>query len=212
MPVKYTTRHITPQDITGADIPLARFGRRGYDEAKVDAFHDHIAKGVQALHAENTELKHSLNAARIGHRTAAGNGDADGEEPPIQAVHILSKAQQTADRYVANAQDYSRQMAEDARRRRDEVLAEARVRANLILQEASSSGTQAAAAVPSGQPPLNSSERRDLEAEIAYLRAYSDVCRTHLRAYLESLTRSVEAWQEAVAPGAIAASISKLSA
>ena len=194
-PVKYTTRHLTPQDVTGADIPQARFGRRGLDEDKVLAFRRHVAEGVAALHAENTELKRTLNATRIGNRPAAD--PAPEGEAQYQAVHILSKAQQTADRYVANAQEYSREIAEDARRRRDELLSEARVRASMILQEAQSRGEHAAELVPAGLPPLSSSARRDLEAEIAYLRAFSSVCRTHLRAYLESLARSVEEWERA---------------
>ena len=58
------------------------------------------------------------------------------EDGHVQAVQILSKAQQTADRYVADAQQYSRALAEDARRHRDQVLAEAQASAKRVLEEA----------------------------------------------------------------------------
>ena len=38
---------------------------------------------------------------------------------------------------------------------------------------------------------------REAEAELAYLRTFSQVCRAHLRAYLESLTVSIEEWEKA---------------
>ena len=34
-----------------------------------------------------------------------------------------------------------------------------------------------------------------------YLRTYSEVCRTHLRAYLDSLARSIEEWEQAEKSG-----------
>jgi hypothetical protein len=34
-----------------------------------------------------------------------------------------------------------------------------------------------------------------MEREIAYLRTYSDVYRTHLRSYLEALLRNVDEWE-----------------
>jgi vacuolar-type H+-ATPase subunit H len=112
-------------------------------------------------------------------------------------VRILSKAQQTADNYVADAQDYSRQLAQDARRRRDEILTEARKHAAVMLEEAhteASSAAEAALVAPATQPD---GDRRELEAELAYLRTFSDVYRTHLHAYLDALLRNVEEWERA---------------
>jgi cell division septum initiation protein DivIVA len=195
----YTTEHLTPRVAAEASFPQAKFGRRGFDEAQVRAFCAWVADEVAAMHAERTDLEAEVRRLRSAQTTAAAvqhNGEF-AEESHIQAVHVLSKAQQTADRYVANAQEYSREIAEDARRRRDELLSEARVRASMILQEAQSRGEHAAELVPAGLAPLTSSQRRDLEAEIAYLRAFSGVCRAHLRAYLESLAKSVEEWERA---------------
>jgi hypothetical protein len=105
---------------------------------------------------------------------------------------------------VANAQEYSREIAEDARRRRDEILAEAKMRASVILDEAHVSAVQAVghtaelmSAPVLTDEPLTASQRRELETELTYLRTFSNVCRTHLRAYLESLTRSIDEWEHA---------------
>lgn len=42
-----------------------------------------------------------------------------------------------------------------------------------------------------------SSEQENLQGEIAYLRMYSEVYRTHLRTYLEALLRNVDEWARA---------------
>jgi DNA-binding transcriptional regulator YiaG len=111
---------------------------------------------------------------------------------------------------VADAQDYSRELAGEARMGRDEVLREAKVRASMILEEAHSSAADAADAARDLPDPVPAAERQGLQAEIAYLRTFSDVCRTHLRAYLESLTRSIEEWERAERNGALAAKDSVL--
>jgi hypothetical protein len=67
-----------------------------------------------------------------------------------------------------------------------------------VLSEAHQQATQAAHAAMSGrQPTLSNGEHADLRAELAYLRTFSDVYRTHLRAYLEALLRNVEEWERA---------------
>ena len=46
-----------------------------------------------------------------------------------QALRILAKAQQTAERYVSDAHAYSQEVAHEAQRRRDKILAEASTKA-----------------------------------------------------------------------------------
>ena len=41
----------------------------------------------------------------------------------------------------------------------------------------------------------NRRERRAAQAELAYLRTYSDVYRAHLRAYTEGVLRGIEEWE-----------------
>ena len=126
-------------------------------------------------------------------------GRATPEDGQAQAVSILAKAQQTADQYVASAQEYGKEVATDARRYGEQILGEARARAGAILDEAHARASHAAEAVPaaSGRAPMAAEEQRALEAELMYLRTYSEACRTHLRAYLDSLARSIEEWEQA---------------
>jgi cell division septum initiation protein DivIVA len=194
---------LTPQRIRSAEFASARLGRRGVDEAQVRAFCGWVSDEVSRMLTERAELEEEV--LRLRDRVLEGRGGVQPEDGHVQAVYVLSKAQQTADRYVADAQEYSREIAEDARKRREEILREAKVRASLILEEAHASASQAAQMVPATGGPLSAAQQRDLEAEIAYLRTFSDVCRTHLKAYLDSLTRSIEEWERAEHHGAAAA-------
>jgi DivIVA domain-containing protein len=200
------TELLTPEHVRSATFSVTRLGRRGLDEAEVSAFCQWVSDGLGRLLNDNSLLQGEI--LRLRSRLLEGK-DKSGIQPEdahVQAVYVLSKAQQTADRYVADAQEYSRELAEDARLRREEILSEAKVRASMLLEQAHASASKAAAeVVRATDDPLSASERHELQAELAYLRTFSDVCRTHLRAYLESLTRSIEEWDKAERSGALAA-------
>ena len=196
---------LTPERVRSAAFTPTRLGRRGLDEAEVRSFCEWVSEGLGRLLNDNSMLQAEI--VRLRGRLLDGKGEhgPQPEDAHLQAVQVLSKAQQTADRYVADAQEYSRELAEDARMRRDEIVREAKVRASMILEQAHTSATEAADAVRDTRDPAPDSERHELHAEIAYLRTFSDVCRTHLRAYMESLTRSIEEWERAEQNGALAA-------
>jgi cell division septum initiation protein DivIVA len=200
------TEPLTPDFVRTATFTPARLGRRGIDEAQVHAFCVWVADDLARVLSENAMLHEEV--LRLRDRVLERQGADPGIRPEdghVQAVYVLSKAQQTADRYVADAQEYSREIAVEARQRHDDILREAQVRASVILDEAHASASQAASAVRDTREPLSGSERQQLEAEIAYLRTFSDVCRTHLKAYMESLTRSIEEWERAERAGSPAA-------
>jgi hypothetical protein len=85
-------------------------------------------------------------AARCPHREQPAPGS------PVQAVSILAKAQQTAERCLADAQAYSREVAHDAQRRREQILAEASARAALMLEQAHRAATRTALDPPPAPP------------------------------------------------------------
>ena len=58
-------------------------------------------------------------------------------------------------------------------------------------------GAPAAGTGPDTPAAQDGSERGELEAQLAYLRTFSDVYRTHLHAYLDKLLRHVEEWDRA---------------
>lgn len=195
MTVTYRTdERLTPDLVQSVSFPSARLGRRGLDEDHVRAFLSQVERELVMLLNERASLWEEVE--RLRQRVLGEGSGPRPEDAHIQAVNVLSNAQQTADRYVADAQEYSRQLAEDARRRRNEVIAEARAHADRLLEEAHAEASDAAMAVMNG-PHAYNGDRRDMEAEVAYLRTFSDVYRTHLRAYLEALLRNVEEWERA---------------
>jgi hypothetical protein len=82
------------------------------------------------------------------------------------------------------------------RRGRNEVLAEARSEADRMLEVAHGEATRAAEAA-AGPSPLSKGEWPDRTSELAYLRTFSEVYRSHLRSYLETLLSNVEEWEQA---------------
>jgi DivIVA domain-containing protein len=194
-----TDRRLTPDAVQAVTFPAARLGRRGLDEEHVRAFCGQVERELVRQLNERTSLSEEVQRLR---RRVLGIPGPEAvpayrqEDAHIQAVQILSRAQQTADQYVFDAEEYSRQLEQDARRRRDEILEEARSHA-AMLAEAHSTASEAAQAAMSAPAPQSGADRRESEAELAYLRTFSDVCRTHLRAYLDALLRNVEEWERA---------------
>jgi DivIVA domain-containing protein len=190
---------LTPEMVQSVSFRTARLGRRGLDEEHVRAFCRQVEAELVLLLSERAALQEE--AARLRRRVLGMSGDSPAaghrEDAHIQAVGILSRAQQTADHYVAEAQEYSRHLTEDARRRRDEILAQARSHADRVLAEAHHEATRAAHDAMAAPGPAAGGDRQEAQAELAYLRSYSDVYRTHLRAYLDALLRTVDEWEHA---------------
>jgi hypothetical protein len=67
----------------------------------------------------------------------------------------------------------------------------------MVLEQAHSDARKAAAAIPASESAetMSTAELHQLQAELTYLRTFSDVCRTHLRAYLEALVQNVDEWE-----------------
>src|SRR5215468_5815351 len=196
MTVSSRNGRLTPDLVQSISFPPARFGRRGLDEETVHSFCDQVQHELVTLLNEKASLWEEVERLR---RRIIDSGDPTGARPEdahIQAVRILSNAQQMADKYVADAQQYSRQLAQDARRQRDEVLGEAKRHADRVLDEAHSRASQAAEVMASEPGSPAGGEWRDRTAELAYLRTFSEVYRTHLRAYLETLLNNVEDWEQ----------------
>ena len=202
-------KRLTPDDVQSASFPLSRLGRRGFDEEHVRAFLGEVERELVTLLNEKVSLWNEVE--RLRRRIIAGmkSGGDDGvlfgrEDAHVHAVRILSNAQLTADRYVADAQAYSHRLTEEAKSRRDEILTEAQRHADMVLAEAQARAREAALATlnaPAAAQPKEA-DRSALQAELAYLRAFGEVYRTHLRAYTEGMLRSIAEWERSEA-GAI---------
>lgn len=191
---------LTPDELQNVTFPLSRLGRRGYEEETVRRF-------LRVVHAEFVRLvneRASLwqDVQRLRRRILAGaDGDPQsvlfGEaDAHIHAVRILSTAQMTADRYVADAQAYCSRVTEEARLRRDHIMEEAQQHSDMILEDAQARAREAAvSALNLPVPPQTDRERQAAQAELAYLRTYSEFYRAHLRAYTEGVLRGIEEWE-----------------
>jgi DivIVA domain-containing protein len=182
-------RRLSPGEVRAVDFPRGTVLRPGYNDVEVDRFLDRVAEELASLHAEKAELRDELNALR---EQVAG---ATTVEPPSeQAVRILATAQQTADSYVSEAEDFSRQMTADARAQYEEAVRRARENAGAIIQAAQEAAARMVGG--SGHPvPAEAGEQaatQDLEDQVAYLKAFAQACRVQLRAYLEALLADVE--------------------
>jgi DivIVA domain-containing protein len=189
---------LSPGDVRGVYLPRATLLRPGYNDGEVDRFLERVAEELARLHADKAELRDQVRALQ-----AQVAGAATQEAPSDQAVRILAVAQQTADSYVAEAEDFSRQMTADARAQYEEHVRQARENAGAIIQAAQ----EAAARMAAGErPPAADGAPRstqELEAQVAYLKAFGQACRTQLRAYLEALLVDVETEWGRADPGAL---------
>jgi DivIVA domain-containing protein len=177
-------RRLTPSDVHAVRFTRASVMHPGYVHTEVDRFLNRLTQEMARLTAEKAELRDQVHHLQAQLENAAAT-----PPPSEQAVRILSSAQQTADAYVAEAEDFSRQMTIEARSQYEEQVRIARENAGAILQAA-----QEAAAKIGGHaaPPATLPETEELQEQIAYLRAFGQATRVQLRAYLEALLQDVE--------------------
>lgn len=165
-----------------------------YDRLEVDTFMAHLAQAttearaamssaqreLAALRAENAELRASGGsgaAGASGESGAVGASAASGsdfeDEITAGAVGLLAQAQLIADKAVADAEQYARDLVITARNQYRE-----------ILERAESSASHATATLATQQGPA--------VPEIEYVRTYAQVAQIQLRSVLEALTEQVD--------------------
>lgn len=179
---------LTPDVVQAISFRSARLGRRGFDEEHVRAFCRQVEAELVVLRSERSLLQEEVG--RLRRRIL---GDPDGAPGlrrgggPGSAAGILSRAQQTAEHYVAEAQEYSRHVTRDAQRRRDGMVAGVRASLDCVIEQAHHEACQAArtALAPAESPAAV----REVRAELAYLRTFGDVYTERLRTCLDDLLR-----------------------
>jgi DivIVA domain-containing protein len=175
-----TERRLGPGDVQSVRFTNGSMLHPGYNEAEVDRFLNRVAQEIASLHAEKAKLRDHVHALQAHLQQAE---EAAVPEPPSdQAVRLLATAQQTADQYVAEAEDFSRQMTADARARYEEQLKQARETAGAIIQAAHEQAAHMTAG--GGERIVDEPAPRGASTE--------------LRAYLEALLSDVESeWGKA---------------
>ncbi len=196
-------RRLTPADLQSLRFTRGSMLHPGYVDSEVDRVLNRLAEELGRLIAEKAELRDQVRALQ-----AQVEGVVIPDPPSEQAVRILSSAQQTADNYVAEAEEFSRQVTSEARAEYEERIREARENAGAIIHAAQEA---AARMVPAGAD-VGGRTIEELEEQVAYLKAFGQACRVQLRSYLEALISDIETeWgradpallpQEAVRPPA----------
>jgi cell division septum initiation protein DivIVA len=179
-------RRPTPADLQSVRFARATMMKPGYVDTEVDRVMHRMAEELGRLYAEKAALRDQVRALQ-----AQVDGAVVPEPPSEQAVRILASAQLTADNYVAEAEEFSRQVTSEARAEYEDLVRQARENAGGILQAAQ----EAAAKLAEGRPVAADPGTRDvqeLEEQVAYLKAFGQACRVQLKAYLEALLTDVE--------------------
>ncbi|MBR5702112.1 MAG: DivIVA domain-containing protein [Oscillospiraceae bacterium] len=106
---------LTPQDITNREFDKAVFG--GYDIAAVDKFLEEIFQDYSALYRDNATLKSKLKVL-------------------VDKVEEYRNTEDAMRLALLTAQKTARELTEDAEKKSAEILAEARTRADALLEQA----------------------------------------------------------------------------
>ncbi|KAA9377121.1 DivIVA domain-containing protein [Microbispora amethystogenes] len=176
---------LTPDRVRKHEFTRTPLGRRGYSEDEVRAFLYRVADDMAAGDKEKADLRAYIDRMKQWYKEHGLNPEqATGSQTPsVDAINILSRAQQTADAQIAEAEDYARRIVGQARQQYEEMLTEAQ-------RQAEEAANQAVGAYRAGDG-VQSAEAEELERRIAYLRTFADVTQVQLRAVLEGLANEV---------------------
>jgi DivIVA domain-containing protein len=182
--------------VTGADIQKVTFASskafgHGYEQHGVDSFIDRCAAVVDHLREQLRRQQDEIAGLRE-------RIERDSRSNEVQhAISVLSQAQQTADKTVAQADEYSarvmaeaRDLYEDTRRnvatleqetedKAKGVYDDALARAATVEREAQDRVAQLTLTAATAQT--------ELDSQTAYLRTLRDATRTQLEVFLEGL-------------------------
>ena len=143
-----------------------------YDRLEVDTFMRKLSQAIAEVRAAMTSGEQELAALRSENANLRASG-ADEEEITSGAVGLLTQAQLIADRAVADAERYAR-----------DLVLTARNQYRGILERAESSAGEATATLATHHGPAI--------PEIEYVRTYAQVAQIQLRSVLEALTEQVD--------------------
>jgi DivIVA domain-containing protein len=198
-------RGLTPADLQNVRFTRASMMRPGYVDAEVDRVMSRVAEELGRLYSEKAALRDEVRALRTQVEDLAEGVAAVPEPPSEQAVRILASAQLTADNYVAEAEEFSRQVTSEARAEYEELTRAARDTAGGIIQAAQEAAAKLADGAPLRTDGGSGRSVEELEEQVAYLKAFGQACRVQLRSYLEALLSDVESEWGRADPAAVQA-------
>jgi|GEM_PF-3532720 len=147
-----------------------------YDRLEVDNFMRDLAQAIADVRSAASAAGQELSSLRAANARLRGGSAAESEDEITSgAVGLLTQAQLIADKAIADAEQYARDLVLTARNQYRE-----------ILERAESTASQASATLPSpqnGAPAV---------PEIEYVRTYAQVAQIQLRSVLDALTEQVD--------------------
>lgn len=140
-------QRFTPDRVRAVAFSRSPIGRRGLNEDEVAQFQQRVAEEIAARDASEASLR-----AKVSHykntlvqwqreQSEARSDDLPvhapvAPRPSVEAINILSQAQQEADAYVAQTQEYCRRLAADAQEHAQEILTRAHAEADAAAEGA----------------------------------------------------------------------------
>ncbi|MFC3995787.1 DivIVA domain-containing protein [Nocardiopsis sediminis] len=179
---------LSPERVRNQDFSRASLGRRGYDEQEVRMFIGRVAEDIAAGDAERMSLRSEIERLRQRFREQqSAPPEPRPSGPPADAVNLLSAAQQQADAYVAQAQEYCRQLTEHARRQAEDIMAEARSQAEAAAEAAVREYRAGAA----GAGARHSADLEEIERRVAWLQSFSRAVQIQMQAASDAFSREI---------------------
>ena len=187
-------QRLTPDRVRSMRFTRTPIGRRGLAEDEVHAFLQRVADDIATRDAAETSLRAKVNhykntlvqwqREQSESRTEDVNGHApDSTTATVEAVNILSRAQQEADAYVAQTQEYCRRLATDAHEHAQRVLDDA-------TSQADAAAEKAVVELRAREGGNHTAEMEDLERRLAWSRTFLaslETVETQLRTAREAL-------------------------
>lgn len=148
-----------------------------YDRLEVDRFMSELGSAIDEVRAATTSTGQELAALRAENaKLRSGSSGADFEdEITAGAMGLLTQAQLIADKAIADAETYARDLVLTARNQYRE-----------ILERAETSASEATATIGAQQQPGQP------VPEVEYVRTYARVAQVQLRSVLDALTEQVD--------------------
>lgn len=173
-----------PRRVDRANLPVldgvtfSTRGDGGYEPDEVDALIQDVRGALMAADDERTALR--ADVAHLRDRIE----DRGQSEITVDAVGLLSQAQVIADKCIADAETYARDLMMTARSQYREVLE----RAEQSAREAAQKVEHPEDGGPNNQPQVPAQPMPEVE----YVRTYARVAQVQLRAVLDALAEQVE--------------------
>ncbi|MGH2809857.1 MAG: DivIVA domain-containing protein, partial [Actinomycetota bacterium] len=160
---------------------------RGYNHEEVDSFLDEVAEAFERLYRDNQNLLRRVAELQEQSNRAPEEGAAPGQPREIEQDDLVNEsllkrmlvmAQETADKAVAEARQRANTLIENAQGRASQVEEQARERAERMIADAQRRLTELEESTVES--------RRRLEQAQEGLKRFDEEYRTQFKAFIES--------------------------